>query len=76
MNTPPPPSWRKPAGILLILLMVSIWVVLIASFADTLAQWPSLVQAAVYLVTGIIWILPLRPLLIWMETGRFRVPRE
>ncbi|MGP0730965.1 DUF2842 domain-containing protein, partial [Escherichia coli] len=23
-------------------------------------------------VAGIVWILPLKPLLLWMETGRWR----
>jgi len=25
-----------------------------------------------YLVAGIVWILPLKPLLRWMETGKFK----
>jgi hypothetical protein len=32
--------------------------------------WP--VQAIFYLIAGIVWILPLKPLLRWMETGRWR----
>ena len=31
-----------------------------------------LAQALFYLVSGVIWIAPLKPLLRWMETGRFR----
>jgi len=23
-------------------------------------------------VTGLIWVLPMKPLLLWMETGRWR----
>ena len=34
------------------------------------------VLAIVYAVAGIIWIAPLRPLLIWMETGSFKAPPE
>ena len=45
---------------------------LVASLAGPIGRLPILVQAILYLVLGIIWILPLRPLLIWMETGRFR----
>jgi hypothetical protein len=30
------------------------------------------VQAIVYIVAGIIWIFPMRPVLVWMETGRWR----
>ncbi len=68
----PQPSWRKPAGILAILAIIVIWAVLVASLAGFVEEWPVLVQAAYYLVAGIVWILPLKPLLRWMETGRFR----
>lgn len=66
------PSWRKPAGALAIVALIILWCVLIASFSSTLAQWHWLAQLAFYLVTGIVWITPLRPLLRWMETGRWR----
>ncbi len=66
------PSGRKLVGIAGLLALIALWALLIASLADTVGDWPVLVQAVFYLVTGIIWILPLRPLLRWMETGRFR----
>ena len=33
---------------------------------------PVLVQAVFYLVAGVIWIMPLKPLLRWMELGTWR----
>ena len=68
------PSWRKPAGMLFILLLIAIWVVAVASFAKTIAAWHWLVQLGFYLVTGIVWlwILPMKRLLFWMENGRWR----
>ncbi|HVJ72092.1 MAG TPA: DUF2842 domain-containing protein [Sphingomicrobium sp.] len=69
---PHQPSWRKPAGIFAILTLISIWAMLIVSLSDAVGQWPILVQAIFYLIAGIVWILPLKPLLRWMETGRFR----
>lgn len=66
------PSWRKPAGIFAILTLIAIWSVAVASLAHWVSAWPILVQAVFYLVAGIVWVLPLRPLLAWMETGRFR----
>jgi hypothetical protein len=69
------PSWRKPAGTLLLLLLITLWAVLVTSLSGTLARWPALVQALFYLVTGIIWIMPLKPLLRWMETGRWRAEK-
>ena len=66
------PSWRKPASILAILLLILIWAALVATFAEAIGRWPTLVQALFYLVTGLVWIAPLRPLLRWAETGRLR----
>ena len=70
--TPPRPTWRKPAGIFAILALIAAWAAMIASFAGMIGKWPILLQATFYLIAGIIWILPLKPLLLWMETGRFR----
>ena len=66
------PSWRKPAGMFAILALIAIWAALVASLAGTVGQWPVLLQAIFYLVAGIAWVLPLKPLLRWMETSRFR----
>jgi hypothetical protein len=60
------------AGIAAILALIAIWALLIASLAHVVGTWPVLVQAVFYLVAGMIWIVPLKPLLRWMETGRFR----
>jgi len=66
------PSWRKPAGMLFILLIIAVWAVIVASFSRVIGGWPGIVQLLVYVIAGIIWIFPVRPLLTWMETGRFR----
>jgi hypothetical protein len=65
------PSWRKPAGIFAILAIIAIWAALVASLAVFVEKWPVLFQGLFYLVAGIVWIAPLKPLLRWMETGRF-----
>ena len=65
------PSWRKPAGIFAILGLIAIWAAIIVSLSGTVGHWPVLLQAVFYFVAGIAWILPLKPLLLWMETGRF-----
>ena len=66
------PSWRKPAGIFAILALITVWAVLVASLSTLVGEWPVLIQTIFYLVAGIAWILPLKPLLRWMETGRFK----
>jgi hypothetical protein len=65
------PSWRKPAGIFAILALIAVWAALVVSLSETVGRWPVLLQAIFYLVAGIAWVLPLKPLLRWMETGRF-----
>ena len=68
---PHEPSWRKPAGIFAILALITGWAALVVSLSGEVGQLPILVQAIFYLIAGIAWILPLKPLLRWMETGRF-----
>ena len=70
------PSWRKPAGMLAILLIILIWSVIVVSASEFIGAQHIAVQTIIYLVAGIIWIAPMRPLLIWMETGSFRAPPE
>jgi hypothetical protein len=66
------PSWRKPAGIFVILTLIAIWAGGVVSLSGEVGRWPILLQAGFYLSAGVVWILPLKPLLRWMETGRFR----
>jgi hypothetical protein len=75
----PAPSWRKLAGVALILLMILFWAGLVASLAPTVGRWPIVIQAIFYLLMGLVWIAPLKPVVRWMETGRFRArlaPRD
>ena len=66
------PSWRKPVGTLGILAYMTLWAVAVASLSSLVGSWPILAQAVFYLIAGIIWIVPLKPVLRWMETGTFR----
>ena len=66
------PTWRKPAGIFAILGLIAVWAALVASLSGLVGKWPVLVQAIFYMVAGMLWILPLKPLLRWMETGHFK----
>jgi hypothetical protein len=65
------PSLRKLAGIALILLLIVFWAGFVASLARFVGAWPILIQAAFYLFMGIAWIIPLKPLIRWMQTGRW-----
>lgn len=66
------PSVRKLVGIMLILLLIVGWTAFVASLAPVVGTWPVLVQAPYYLIMGIAWIIPLKPLVRWIETGSFK----
>lgn len=72
MASPPPePTWRKPIGIIGMLVYMTVYALVISQFADALANLPQLVMALFYLVAGVVWVLPLRPLFLWMNTGHW-----
>ena len=64
------PSGRKPAGMLLIVGIIIAWAALVASLSSVVGQWHWVLQLAFYIVAGIVWITPMKPLLRWMEGGR------
>lgn len=68
----PEPSARKPFGILGILLLISVWVIIVASFSGLVGKWHIAAQSLFYLIAGTAWIIPLGPLLRWMEGGKWR----
>lgn len=66
------PTWRIPAGILALFAGLIAYGFIVARYVPLLiGSWPTLAQTLVYLVLGVIWLLPLRRFLIWMETGRW-----
>ena len=71
------PTWRIPVGILGLCLGLALYGILAVSLvAPLISGWNGLAQAPVYVVLGIVWLLPLRRFLIWMETGRWSVPQD
>lgn len=65
------PTWRKPVGIILLMIALAIYAFGVASLSGVIGGWHVLVQTLAYVVLGTIWLLPLRRFLIWMETGRW-----
>jgi hypothetical protein len=66
------PTLRIPLGILALLAALAAYALVIARYAPgIIGEWPALAQALVYLVLGIVWLLPLRRFILWMETGRW-----
>lgn len=67
------PTLRIPLGVLGLLAALALYGMGIARYvAPLITSWPTLVQLPIYVILGVIWLLPLRRFLIWMETGRWR----
>ena len=66
------PTWRIPAGVLALCFGLLLYGIAVATWiAPLISGWHALLQAPIYIVLGIVWIMPLRRFLIWMETGRW-----
>ena len=55
------------AGLMLGFVMVYAVCAMVAAEADTIRTASGPVQAVIYAVLGLAWILPLLPLIAWME---------
>jgi hypothetical protein len=69
------PSWRKPAGVIGLLLYLVLYAALVVQFADSLSALPKWLELVAYLILGVAWIAPLKPLFLWMNTGHWRLPK-
>ncbi|MDM8011379.1 MAG: DUF2842 domain-containing protein [Parasphingorhabdus sp.] len=71
-NPPDPPNWRQPFGMIVILLLILLWSGFVLGMIDRISELNFWLQLPIYIFAGIAWIFPLKPLLIWMNTGKFR----
>jgi hypothetical protein len=67
------PSWRKPAGVGLILLMLVIWSVVVVMLVEAL-RLPLWASGFAFVAGGVawLWLFPMKRLLRWMELGKWR----
>ena len=53
--------------------LIAVLAIAVGSVSTWLATLPFAVQMLIYAFLGVIWIAPMGPLLLWMETGKWRV---
>jgi hypothetical protein len=58
---------RKPVAMLIMIVFLAAYVIALASFSGTINSWPRWVQLPFYLVAGIAWAFPLKPVMDWMN---------
>ncbi|PEQ11803.1 hypothetical protein B2G71_15280 [Novosphingobium sp. PC22D] len=66
------PTWRIPIGIIGLCIALGAYALAVARWVGPLVtDLHALVQLPIYILLGVVWLLPLRRFLIWMETGRW-----
>jgi hypothetical protein len=61
---------RKPVAILLMLAFMALWVWGAGTIGSRLTGVSSWLQLVFYVVAGIGWVFPLRPLFLWMNANQ------
>lgn len=60
---------RKPIAGLVMLLTILAYAVGVASLSGWITGWPGWGQLTFYVVAGVAWVLPLKPVIDWMRKG-------
>jgi hypothetical protein len=64
------PTWRIPFGIVVLMIALTAYALVIARYVpELIGGWHVVFQTVVYLILGLVWLLPLKRFLRWMETG-------
>ena len=64
------PTWRIPVGVIALTIAIGAYCLVVARYVpELIGGWHALLQTPIYIVLGLIWLLPLKRFLIWMETG-------
>ena len=58
---------RTIIGVFSIIGLIGLIGLIVAAFANLIAPWPIWAQSLFYLGAGLVWLLPLKPLLVWMN---------
>jgi predicted membrane channel-forming protein YqfA (hemolysin III family) len=66
------PRARKLVGAVAMLGFVLIYALVAMALADSrpVNEAPELFRTALYIVLGLAWVLPMMPMIVWMERGR------
>ncbi len=66
------PSLRRPIGIICLLIGILAYALFAVWLFEPVGRLHPLLQLPIWLILGIAWVVPARPLLVWIETGKFR----
>lgn len=58
---------RKPIAMLIMLAYLGFYIWLVSVLAVAIGDTHGLVQLVFYVVAGLVWVIPLKPLFAWMN---------
>jgi hypothetical protein len=61
---------RKPVVILLMLAFMAVWVWGAATIGSLITEASGWLQLVFYIIAGVGWVIPLRPLFLWMNANQ------
>ena len=61
------PGARRAIGSLAILVWLTAWIVGAVTLGGMIADAPPFVLPLFYAIAGLAWVIPLRPLFVWMN---------
>ena len=64
------PTGRRTLGVFAILALIVAEALVVVACANLIAPWPVLAQTLFYAAAGLAWLLPMKPILLWMNRGR------
>jgi FtsH-binding integral membrane protein len=66
------PAKRSVIGMFLVLGLIAVWAVIVASFSGAIGALPFALQMLVYVLAGLAWIFPAKPIMRWIVTGKWQ----
>ncbi|RIJ28866.1 DUF2842 domain-containing protein [Henriciella algicola] len=69
LKSGPEPIMRKPLAAIAILAIIAIWIFLVGTIGSHMTDWPFWLELPFYIIAGVAWILPVRPVLRWMNSA-------
>jgi len=58
---------RKIVASIILLLFIACWIFMVGTIGPRVADWPTWAVIVFYLVAGLGWIAPFKPIFAWMN---------
>ncbi|WP_199553412.1 DUF2842 domain-containing protein [Sandaracinobacteroides hominis] len=65
-------SLRRPFGILGLIVAIFAYALFAVWLFEPVAKLHPLIQLPIWAILGVAWVVPLKPVIIWIETGKWK----